>query len=265
MRGGAAAVNLPAMTLVYDEAGAGAPVLLLHSSVCDRRMWDDQVPALVAAGYRAVRCDLRAFGDTPVSREPYRNIDDVRDLLDTLGIDRVSVVASSYGGGVALEFAATWPDRVGSLLLLCPAVPGIEPDPIQREFGAKEDELIEAGDVAGAVVLNVDTWLGPDAGEAARQRVATMQRRSFDVQLAAGDEMVNPTRPTVDLTRITARTLAVSGGHDMAAFRTGAVEAAGLIPGAQHRELAWAGHFPNLERPVETTDLMLDFLSANGS
>jgi pimeloyl-ACP methyl ester carboxylesterase len=253
------------MTLVYEEAGAGAPVLLLHSSVCDRRMWDDQVPALVAAGFRAVRCDLRAFGDTPVSREPYRNIDDLRDLLDTLGLDRVSVVGSSYGGGVALEFAATWPDRVDSLLLLCAAVPGIEPGPNQREFGAKEDALFEADDVAGAVALNVDTWLGPDADETARQRVATMQRRAFDVQLAAGDEMANPTSPDVDLARITARTLAVSGGHDMVEFGTGAAEAARLIPGAQHRELSWAGHFPNLERPAETTELILDFLAGNGS
>ncbi|WP_030449700.1 alpha/beta fold hydrolase [Actinocatenispora sera] len=253
------------MTLVYDEAGTGAPVLLLHSSVCDRRMWDDQVPALVAAGFRTIRCDLRAFGDTPVSREPYRNIDDVRDLLDALGLDRLSVVGSSYGGGVALEFAATWPQRVDSLLLLCPAVPGIEPDPTQRAFGAREDELIEAGDVAGAVVLNVDTWLGPDADEATRQRVATMQRRSFDVQLAAGDEMVNPTTPDIDLTRITARTLAVSGGHDLAGFRTGAAEAARLIPDAQHRELSWAGHFPNLERPAETNDLIQEFLAGTGS
>lgn len=49
------------MTLAWDSSGAGPPVLLVHSTVCDRRMWDRQMPALAGAGYRAVRCDLPDF------------------------------------------------------------------------------------------------------------------------------------------------------------------------------------------------------------
>lgn len=248
------------MTLAYDEAGAGPAVLLLHSTVCDRRMWDRQVPALAAAGFRAIRCDLRAFGDSPVSREPYRNVDDVRDLLDGLGLDRVSLVGASGGGEVAIAFAALWPDRVANLLLLCAAVPWAARGPALREFGEREDALLSAGDVTGAVTLNVDFWLGPDADDATRRRVAEMQRRAFEVQLAAGDELVSPDSPDVDPARITARTLAVSGAYDVVDLRTAAAEVARLVPGAEHRELPWAGHLPSLERPADTNRLLLDFL-----
>ncbi|MET9064505.1 alpha/beta fold hydrolase [Streptosporangium sandarakinum] len=47
------------MTLSYDMAGDGPALVLLHSGVCDRRMWDPQWPALLDAGYQVVRCDFR--------------------------------------------------------------------------------------------------------------------------------------------------------------------------------------------------------------
>jgi 3-oxoadipate enol-lactonase len=54
----------------YDVAGSGPTVVLLHSTVCDRRMWDPQMPVLVNAGYRVVRSDMRGFGQTPMPAQP---------------------------------------------------------------------------------------------------------------------------------------------------------------------------------------------------
>ncbi|MFD0560895.1 alpha/beta fold hydrolase [Kitasatospora saccharophila] len=53
------------MTITHEVAGSGPAVVLLHSSVCDRRMWDGQWDALRGAGYRVLRCDFRGFGETP--------------------------------------------------------------------------------------------------------------------------------------------------------------------------------------------------------
>src|SRR3954451_21221394 len=102
--------------------------------VCDRRMWDPQMEALVGAGYRVVRCDLRGFGQTPVPDRPYDNAQDVVDLLDVLGIEHAALIASSGGGRVALEIAARRPRRVTSLALLCTAMAGHEPGPELRAF-----------------------------------------------------------------------------------------------------------------------------------
>ncbi|MFF0433244.1 alpha/beta fold hydrolase [Streptomyces sp. NPDC004327] len=94
------------MTLAHDVTGDGpSTVLLLHSGVCDRRMWDAQFDALAAAGHRVVRCDLRGFGDSPVDR-PHLHADDVAGLLDGLGAERAALVGSSFGGEVALEHEA---------------------------------------------------------------------------------------------------------------------------------------------------------------
>ncbi|MEJ3745220.1 alpha/beta fold hydrolase [Actinomycetes bacterium KLBMP 9797] len=244
------------MTLAYDVSGSGHTVVLLHSTVCDRRMWDPQVPALVDAGYRVVRCDLRGFGDSPMPDQPYNDADDVVALLD---VERVALVAASGGGEVALEFAARWPRRVTALVLLATAWGDHEASAELRAFGAREDALLEAGDVAGATDLNVDTWLGPHADEATRAKVREMQRRAFEVQLATADE-VEPIRVATDLSVITAPTLLISGDHDLADFRQIATHLSERIAGARHVALDWAGHLPSLERPDVVNALLTDFL-----
>ncbi|MFI7543341.1 alpha/beta fold hydrolase [Actinoplanes sp. NPDC049599] len=247
------------MTLSHDVTGDGPTVVLLHSTVCDRRMWDPQIPALVAAGHRVVRCDFRGFGDTPVPDRPSSDADDVVALLDALGAPRVALVGASGGGRVALEIAAGRPERVTALALLCTAVAGHEAGAELRAVGAREDALLEAGDVAGATELNVRTWVGPAADEQTRDKVRRMQRHAFDVQLAAAEEFP-PVRTEPDPSAITARTLLVSGRHDLTDFREIAAGLARRIPGARHVELDWAGHLPSLERPEAVNPLLVDFL-----
>ncbi|MFI8827498.1 alpha/beta fold hydrolase [Streptomyces sp. NPDC053431] len=251
------------MTLAHDVAGDGpSTVLLLHSGVCDRRMWDAQFHALAAAGHRVVRCDLRGFGDSPVDRA-HVHADDVAALLDRLGAERAALVGSSFGGEVALEFTVRHPGRTTSLALLCAAAPGHRAGPELRSFFGREGALLEAGDLAGAVDLNVDFWLGPDAGAEARELVRRMQARAFELQLAAPEEFA-PGQVDVtdaDLAAIEVPVLAVTGAHDVPDFRAIATRLAGLLPDVRHLELDWAGHLPALERPEETSRLIEDFLS----
>ncbi|WP_049579992.1 alpha/beta fold hydrolase [Streptomyces sp. SBT349] len=251
---------LPLLSHDYDHAVKGPALLLLHSSVCDRRMWDPQWRILLDAGFRVIRCDFRGHGDTPAADVPYRDADDVHALLDELDIAETAVVASSFGGKVALELAARWPERVRSLALLNTASPTHEPSATLRDFDERETALIEAGDLEGAVELNVSTWLGPEADGNTRAMVRLMQRRAFEVQLAGED--VDALPAAFDLGAITARTLAVSGAHDLPDFREIAAGLPKVVGGARHTELPWAGHLPNLERPADTARLVLDFMSA---
>ncbi|MEU8230719.1 alpha/beta fold hydrolase [Actinoplanes sp. NPDC048967] len=247
------------MTLSHDVAGDGPTVVLLHSTVCDRRMWDPQVPALVEAGYRVVRADFRGFGGSPMPAGPAGDADDVVELMDSLGAGQVAMIAASGGGRVALEIAAGRPERVTTLALLGTAWWEQERSAGLRAFGAREDALLEAGDVDAATELNVEMWVGPAADQATRDKVREMQRRAFEVQLAAVEEFPQPaTEP--DVGAITARTLLVSGAHDVIDFREIAVALAERIPGARHVELDWAGHLPSLERPETVNPLLIDFL-----
>lgn len=232
-------------------------MVLLHSSVCDRRMWDAQWQPLVDAGYRVVRCDFRGFGDSPLADGPYSDAGDVLALLDHLGIESAAFIGASYGGRIALTAAALHPETVTALALLCPGMPGHRPSESLQAWGAREDALLEAGDVAAAVELNVETWLGPEAGEQARESVRLWQRHAFEVQAEA---TVGSDREEVDLARITAPTLVVGAAYDVPDFREIAAGLPARVPDARHVELPWAGHLPNLERPAEITELLLSFL-----
>ncbi|MEU4118540.1 alpha/beta hydrolase [Kitasatospora sp. NPDC028055] len=248
------------MILSHDDSGAGPAVLLLHSAVCDRRMWDGQWQALLDAGHRVVRCDFRGFGDTPLADGPYAAAADVLALLDHLGIESTAVVGASYGGRTALTVAALRPQAVTALALLGAGRPGHQPSEALRAFGAEEEALVEADDIDGAVELNVRTWLGPEADEETRAFVRRMQRHNFEVQWEATG---GPEQEETDLARITAPTLAVAGAHDLPDYRAIAAELPGLLPNSRyvrHLELPWAGHLPSLERPAEVTALLTDFL-----
>lgn len=246
-------------TLAHDMTGDGPAVVLLHSSVCDRRMWDPQWPVLADAGYRVVRCDFRGYGGSPVADRPYSDAADVADLLAHLGVESAALIGASSGGAVALELATTRPDTVTGLALLCSGMPGHVPGAALRSFDEREEALFEAGDIAGAVELNVETWLGPEADDETRERVRRMQGHAFEVQAAAEEDFA-PSAARVDLSRITAPCLVVSGAHDLPDFREIAATLARRVPGARHLELPWAGHLPSLERPAPTTALLTDFL-----
>jgi 3-oxoadipate enol-lactonase len=240
--------------IAHDVAGSGSAVLLLHSGVANRQMWQPQWQALTAS-HRVVRCDLRGFGETPVPTSGWSNADDVLAVLDALGVAGAAVVGSSYGGRVALELATVAPARVSRLVLLCPAYDAPSTPDVER-FGAQEDALLEAGDVEGAVALNVRTWLGPDASAGVRESLAGWQRQAFELQLGAPDDL-GPARPTVDAATVDVATTVVTGAHDLEHFRGIARHLTDVMPRARLVELPWAGHLPSLERPDDITELLL--------
>ena len=81
------------MTIAYEEHGDGPAVLLVHAGVADRRMWRGQVPVL-ARDHRVVAVDLRGFGETPHPSGPFSHVEDLRDVLEELGIERAATSAA---------------------------------------------------------------------------------------------------------------------------------------------------------------------------
>src|SRR5262245_1533030 len=133
---------------------AGAPLLLLHAGVADRRMWEPILPRL-ERDRRVLAPDLRGYGERPLPQGPFSHVDDLVELLDAQRVRRAAVVGASFGGGVALDLALEHQDRVAALVLAAPALAGWDWSQETRAFGGREDELLEAGDVDGAVELNL--------------------------------------------------------------------------------------------------------------
>ena len=224
-------------------------------------MWASAA-AYFSPSHRVIAPDLRGYGETPLRPEDFSNADDVVELLDHLGVDRATVVGASFGGRCALELATLYPGRVERLVLLAPAFRELGSTPTVDALDEQEEALLKAGDIDGAVELEVTTWLGPEASEEARALLRVMQRRAYDVYLAveaAGGEP-SSARVDVDPAAVAADTLIVSGRHDVDLFQSIARHLAATIPSARLVELAWAGHLPSLERPEEVNALLAEFV-----
>ncbi len=109
------------MHLSYnDTGGGGVPVVFVHAATGSRRVWEYQIPAFTAAGYRVITYDRRGFGRStidPAGPQPGTGADDLLALVNHLGLDRFHLVGTAAGGIVALDFAVSFPQRLRSLVV----------------------------------------------------------------------------------------------------------------------------------------------------
>ena len=98
--------ELPGARIFYiDTGGSGVPVVFLHAATGSSRVWEYQIPAFTAAGYRLIAFDRRGWGRTivdPAGPQSATAADDLRGLLDHLGITRVHLVGTAAGAFAAL-------------------------------------------------------------------------------------------------------------------------------------------------------------------
>jgi pimeloyl-ACP methyl ester carboxylesterase len=249
--------------LPYDEAGSGEVVLLIHAGVADRSMWREHLDWLAQAGFRAVAVDLPGFGEAVVEEGLQAPWDDVLQTLRGLNVARAALVGNSFGAAVALRAAAVAPAAVSALVLISPPPLVLDPSPALRLAWEAENTALEHGDIDGAVAAVVAAWTQPHAPDALRERVASMQRRAFELQAAAGEVQEAPDpleqHPEV-LAELQIPALLAAGEDDMADFRDAAEQLAEALPLARHAVIRGAGHLAPLEAPGEFKQLLLDFL-----
>lgn len=244
------------MTISHAVVGTGPAVLLVHAGVADARMWGRQVQEL-RADHRVITVDLRGYGETPLEAgAQYSDAGDLLAVLDELGVDSVAAVGASYGGYVVQQAASRQPERFNRLVLICAPTDNVQPTDDLRAVWAEENQLLEAGDVDAATDLMVRSWIGPDADDAARELLRDMQKRAYELQLAAGDDVDNE-EYAVEPEKIGAPVRLITGAHDFRFFADSATYLQERLPNAERIDLPWAGHLPTLERPSEASRLIL--------
>jgi pimeloyl-ACP methyl ester carboxylesterase len=119
------------------EQGNGPPVILLHGFPELAFSWRRQLPALAAAGFRAIAPDQRGYGrtDVPAGVRDYRIeelIADVHGLLDALELDTATFVGHDWGSLLLWQMAMRAPERIERMVILnIPHYPRLPVDPIQ--------------------------------------------------------------------------------------------------------------------------------------
>ncbi|RJF87534.1 alpha/beta hydrolase [Oleomonas cavernae] len=131
---------------VYEQ-GKGLPVVLCHGFPELAYSWRHQLPALAAAGFRAIAPDQRGYGltDRPAAVEAYdmaHLTGDLVGLLDALEIEKAVFCGHDWGGLITWQMPLRHPDRVAGVIGLCtPFIPRLSADPIALMRAAYGDDM----------------------------------------------------------------------------------------------------------------------------
>jgi pimeloyl-ACP methyl ester carboxylesterase len=263
--------------IAFRRAGRGPAVVLVHGIAGRGSGWDP-VAALLGADHDVIAPDLPGHGesDPPVgdySTGAYACA--LRDLLEVLGIEAATVVGHSLGGGIAMQFAYQFPERVERLVLVSSGGLGREVSPLLRAAGLPGSELVvpllasgparAAGRALGAAMSALGRPPDTDLREAALA-VGSLSdpgtRRAF---LGTVRSLIDPRGQRVDATdRLYLAqdipTLIVWGGRDSIIPLDHGRAAAEGIPGSRLELFDDAGHFPQLDEPERFARLLSAFI-----
>ena len=240
----------------------GRPVLVFGNSLGTTwELWDGQVAALADA-WRIVRFDHPGHGRSPLpdgALTVESIADDVLNLVDELGRERLTFCGLSLGGAVGMAAARLAPDRIERLVLCCTSARFGEP-----EGWHDRARLVRAGGTAIVAERVLERWFTDetrrtDTATAARFR--TILEAVPSEGYAACCEALALWDARGDLGAISARTLVVAGEQDVATPPADGAFLAESIPGAILTVLPGAAHLANIEQPELFERALVEFLS----
>lgn len=250
--------DLPGVRLwMIDSGGTGEAVILLHPRTGNSAYWQYTVPALAAAGYRAIAIDHPGWGRSIVADadNPAPVADTIDALLDHLGLDAAHVVGTAMGGYVAMDYAAWQPGRTRSLVVAASGL-GFQNDPEYAAF--RERARIPAMDEQPSYMREMSpTYRGMNpAGVARWQQIYdnAQQQGTLRPPLKA------PNTPQ-KLASLRAPVLVIAGGADLVT-PSGAMRlwSRHITAPKQFVVMPEAGHVLVWEQPDEFNRLLIDFL-----
>lgn len=248
--------------LWYERQGEGFPVVLLHPSLWDSRIWDDQFEEL-SRHHDVVRYDARGFGRSDRPERPYSDLRDLRSLLGELGIPRCALVGCASGAQLAIDFALEHPDVADAIVPVSPGVSGYRwKDPGFDLLLEEVSGAVRAGDLERAIDMELAVWVPLTSGDPATgSRVREIARDNAHV-LGIDEDLLEPVPSAVDrLGEIRAATLVIVGDRDIAEIHRIADLLNASIPGARKRVIADADALVNVRKPERFNRLVLDFLA----
>ena len=257
--------------LYYEIAGDGPDVVLVHADCADRRMWEGQFLTF-AQHYRVLRYDMRGYGDSTLSTNPFSNRDDLYRLLEFLGIQQAHFIACSMGGLTTIDFTLEHPEKVTSLALVSSALSGYAydappPRPVLDLIAARQ-----SGDLEHAAELQAEIWVdgfkrssdqvNTQVYELVRQMSLDALNKQKETIRQTGFLMEEPLQPPAigRLEQISIPTLTIAGDMDDDTVMEIADLLATRIPGAQKAIMHGAAHLLNMEKPEEFNQVVLEFL-----
>jgi len=264
--------------IAYRQGGEGPVVLLVHGMAGSSAMWKPILP-MIAPHVTYLAPDLPGHGRSDKPRGDYSlgaQASVLRDLLTTLGHDRVTIVGQSLGGGIALQFCYQYPERCERLGLVAAGGLGEEVMPLLRGLTLPGVDLLlplafqpvyrdvvnSAVGALGRVGLRpapaaLESWrsycslIDPDARRAFLHTLKSVVDHRGQRVSAADKLYLASALPT----------LIVWGDRDPIIPVSHAHATHEAIPGSRLEIFEGSGHYPHDEDPARFAEVLLDFLA----
>jgi pimeloyl-ACP methyl ester carboxylesterase len=274
-------VTLHGHAFSYTDSGSGPALLFIHGLLGSQKQWASLVDQL-DEDHRLIVPDLFGHGESAKPVGDYSlgaHAATLRDLLDRLGIEQVTLVGHSLGGGIAMVFAYLFPERVDKLVLVASGGLGREVSPLLRSAtlpgaeyvlpviasGWMRDRIASAGRLLGSVGLRpgrdlTEVWEGfTSLGDADTRRAFLATTRAV---IDPGGQTVNAHDYLPDATPIP--TLVVWGTKDRMIPAWHAASATSSMESCRVELFQGAGHFPHLDDPDRFATLVREFVGEPG-
>jgi esterase len=259
--------------MAFAEHGAGAPLILVHGTLCDYRHWTGQMAPL-GAHFRTIALSLRHCWPEQWDGEGddftvQQHTADVASFITALEAGPVHLLGHSRGGHLAFRVAQNFPDLVRTLILVEPGgalapdleanLPPGEPLIALGPLYAKAAERIRRGEIDEGLKTVSDVNGGPGTWDRMPERMK--QRRRDNARTLLGQIKENRAAfARADAEAIRAPTLLVAGERSPASFHRILDGLETAIPDVRRGVIPKASHSSNLNNPAAFSRVVLAFL-----
>jgi pimeloyl-ACP methyl ester carboxylesterase len=271
-------VRLHGHDLSYVDNGSGPVVLFIHGILGSQQQWARLVDR-VDDDHRVLVPDLFGHGESDKPVGDYSlsaHAATMRDLLDHLGIERVTLVGHSLGGGIAMQFFYLFPERVERLVLVSSGGLGREVNIVLRSATLPGAAQVLSVLASAPVVSQVEAlgrgasrlgWRpGSDLSAIWRGFSSLGDRGSRSAFLATTRAVIDVGGQTISAHdhlegALPIPTLIVWGSKDRMIPVAHALSVQSALPDCRVEVFEGAGHFPHLDDPSRFARVLRDFVA----
>lgn len=252
----------------YEDHGdvRSYPLVLIHPIGGNILIWDYEIQLLLKSGFRVVAYELRGHHRTNMGRTgAYAMqdlVDDLRQLLVHLNIEKCTLIGHSIGGIISSMYAAQHPDRVDAVIMINSSPKRFQEKDLEKHYGTREIAITQ-----GMEALAEQKLKTPDES---RDLFADKRHADYFKEVVTKTSVEGFVAATIALYTIPAnivqglrssgcKVFAIVGSHDEVFIRL-LKETKEEIPEMELRVLQGSDHWVVIEKPKEMYDILMEFL-----
>ena len=266
------------LRLSYQIYGTGFPIIFIHGYGAKKEIWKTQV-ADIRKKFQAITFDIRGTGESDRPNIPYTMkllADDVKGLMDFIGLERVHLIGRSFGGMIAQHFVLQYPEKVKKLVLIATNFGRTDPDWVEIPKNGRLEEIELIKHDPQKAFKQKSRWVFHVKFR--KEMEANPSKKFFNIfsmEDLIRESTINPSRPQdvinqaeamkthytlEELHKIKNETLLIAASHDRQTPVSVMTEMHSRIPNSELKVINEAGHFMTLSRASEVNDIILNFL-----